>query len=346
MCLKIVYFNLTSTSFSQQLMAQVLSAGMAWLDIVARMAVICTAQHQGDTRACTTTQCSWDHGNCIAGSDHLDINVFRLPLGSSGDYAHNLEHLVSSPSQQQWDLCKMETGITKLPLILGLEWSQSLRVPLCMTADLMHLASNLSDLLISLWHSMMECSHTDDKNLWDWAVLCDEDTWTAHGKGVENAGMFIPRSFDRKPCNIADKINADYKTWEFHLYIFGLAPVLLYSVLPEHYWINFCKLMHGMYSDHVSARYQQARPQAHLHPSLLLGLQVQAHLLPTQARLAPFHSPVCPPSSPPHHQDDAQGPTNLLCTMDDGTYHREPWPRNLAAIKTLWKSCWGRSVVI
>ena len=45
-------------------------------------------------------------GNCIAGSDHLDINVFQLPLGGSGDYAHNLEHLISSPSQQQWDLRK------------------------------------------------------------------------------------------------------------------------------------------------------------------------------------------------------------------------------------------------
>ncbi|KIM52263.1 hypothetical protein SCLCIDRAFT_32776 [Scleroderma citrinum Foug A] len=62
-------------------------------------------------------------GNCIAGSDHPDIDVFRLPLGGSGDYAHNLEHLISSPSQRQWDLCKTETGITKPPLILGLKRS-------------------------------------------------------------------------------------------------------------------------------------------------------------------------------------------------------------------------------
>ncbi|KIM58425.1 hypothetical protein SCLCIDRAFT_28084 [Scleroderma citrinum Foug A] len=185
-------------------------------------------------------------GNHIAGSDHPDIDVFRLPLSGSGDYAHNLKCLVSSLSQQQWDLHKMETGITKLPLILGLERSQSLRVPLCMTTDLMHLTGNLSDLLISLWHSTMECSHMDDKNSWDWAVLHDEDTWTAHGKRVENAGMFIPGSFDCKPCNITDKINMDYKTWEFHLYIFSLTPVLLYSILPECYWINFCKLVHGI----------------------------------------------------------------------------------------------------
>ena len=81
-----------------------------------------------------------------------------------------------------------------------------------MTTDLMHLAGNLSDLLISLWHGNMECGRTDDKNSWDWAVFHDEDTWTAHRKAVEDAGIFIPGSFDRKPHNIADKINTDYKT--------------------------------------------------------------------------------------------------------------------------------------
>ncbi|KIN93118.1 hypothetical protein M404DRAFT_171788 [Pisolithus tinctorius Marx 270] len=110
----------------------------------------------------------------------------------------------------------------------------------------MHLAGNLSDLLISLWHGMMECGHTDDKGSWDWAVFRDEDAWTAHGQAVENTGTYIPGSFDRKPRNITDKINMDYKTWEFHLYIFGLTPTLLYDVLPEHYWANFCKLVRGI----------------------------------------------------------------------------------------------------
>ena len=192
----------------------------------------------------------------IPGSDHPDINIFQLPLGGSGDYADNLMRVISAPSQQQWEICRTETGITKPPLILGLEPSRSLGVPLCMTTDLMHLASNLSDLLISLWRGNMECGRTDDKNSWDWAVFHDEDTWTAHGKAVEEAGMFIPGSFDRKPRNIADKINMDYKTWEFHLYIFGLAPALLYGVLPERYWINFCKLVCGIQimSQHVISK--------------------------------------------------------------------------------------------
>lgn len=115
-----------------------------------------------------------------------------------------------------------------------------------MTTDLMHLAGNLSDLLISLWRGTMECSHTDSKDSWGWAIFRDEEIWTAHGQAVEDAGISIPGSFDRKPRNIADKINTDYKTWEFHLYIFCLAPALLYGVLPERYWSNFCKLVRGI----------------------------------------------------------------------------------------------------
>ncbi|KIK17012.1 hypothetical protein PISMIDRAFT_112278, partial [Pisolithus microcarpus 441] len=185
-------------------------------------------------------------GNCAPGSDHPDIDVFQLPLGGSGNYTHNLMRLVSAPSQRQWDIRKTETGITKPPLILGLDRCRSLGVPLCMTTDVMHLAGNLSDLLISLWRGTMDCSHTDNKDLWDWAIFRDEEIWTAHGQAVEDAGIAVPGSFDCKPRNIADKINTDYKTWEFHLYIFCLAPALLYNILPERYWLNFCRLVRGI----------------------------------------------------------------------------------------------------
>ncbi|KIK11719.1 hypothetical protein PISMIDRAFT_19302 [Pisolithus microcarpus 441] len=140
----------------------------------------------------------------------------------------------------------METGITKPPLLLGLKPSRSLGVPLCMTTDLMHLTGNLSDLHISLWRSMMECSNSDDRDSWDWAVFHDEDIWTSHGQAIEDAGTSIPGSFDHKPCNITNKINMDYKTWEFHLYIFCLVPALLHNILPERYWLNFCKLVRGI----------------------------------------------------------------------------------------------------
>ena len=208
-------------------------------------------------------------GNCTPGSDHPDIDVFQLPLGGSGDYAHNLACLVSAPSQWQWDIRKTETGITKPPLILGLSPAQSLGVPLCMTTDLMHLAGNLSDLLISLWRGTMECGRTDDKNLWDWAIFRDEDLWTAHGQAVENARMSISGSFDRKPRNIADN---QYGLQNLGVSFIYLLPhpcpplqhspgTLLDQLLQAHSW----------YPDYVSAHHQQGRSRAHLRSPLLMG---------------------------------------------------------------------------
>ncbi|KIK26898.1 hypothetical protein PISMIDRAFT_94086 [Pisolithus microcarpus 441] len=109
----------------------------------------------------------------------------------------------------------------------------------------MHLAGNISDLLISLWRSTIDCSPNDDKDSWEWAVLADENTWREHGEAIERAGLCLPSSYDHKPRNIAEKINTQYKTWEFQLYTFGLAPIFLYDVLPTTYWMNYCKLVRG-----------------------------------------------------------------------------------------------------
>ncbi|KAG1824346.1 uncharacterized protein BJ212DRAFT_1260525 [Suillus subaureus] len=35
----------------------------------------------------------------------------------------------------------------------------------------MHLAGNLSDLLIGLWHGTIDCSQSDDVDEWEWAIL-------------------------------------------------------------------------------------------------------------------------------------------------------------------------------
>jgi len=170
---------------------------------------------------------------CPPGSDHPDVDVFDIPLGGSDGYADNLQHLVSACNQHQWELRRTETGITKPPLILGLDPKRSLGVPLCMAPDIMHLVANLSDLLISLWRGTIDCAGSDHKNMWDWAVLQDEEIWKAHGKAVEDASPFLPGSFDHKPCNVADKLNSSYKTSEFQLYTFGVAPALLYGIPPR-----------------------------------------------------------------------------------------------------------------
>ncbi|KAG0693975.1 hypothetical protein DFH29DRAFT_815817 [Suillus ampliporus] len=109
----------------------------------------------------------------------------------------------------------------------------------------MHLAGNLSELLLGLWCATIDCGPSDDVDTWDWAILKDGEIWDAHGKEVERAGPYLPPSFDRKPRNIAEKLNTGYKTWEFHVHTFGLGPALLYNILPELYWANYCKLVRG-----------------------------------------------------------------------------------------------------
>jgi hypothetical protein len=72
----------------------------------------------------------WDHSSCVEWSNHDNIDVFNLPSSGHENYTCNLFVLVSSPNPRQFDLRKTQTGITKPPLILGLNPSWSLRIPL------------------------------------------------------------------------------------------------------------------------------------------------------------------------------------------------------------------------
>jgi len=58
---------------------------------------------------------------------------------------------------------------------------------------------------------------------------------------------YLPSSFDRLLCNIAEKLTSGYKAWEFLLYLYGLGPGLLYSILPERFFLNYCKLVMGIW---------------------------------------------------------------------------------------------------
>ena len=202
---------------------------------------VCGHRKEHSTHYYPALLCPHDH--IVPGTDLHDFNVFNLPEGSSSDYGDNLKKIISVHNQTQWDKMKTETGLTKPPLILGLDPTRSLGVPLSITPNIMHLANNISDLLISLWHGTMDVAPNDNRDSWDWATLSDRNTWIAHGWDVKNAGQHLPRSFNRKPHNITNKINTQYKTWEFHLYTFGITPALLYGTLPLKYWFHYCMLM-------------------------------------------------------------------------------------------------------
>lgn len=89
-----------------------------------------------------------------------------------------------------------------------------------------------------------QCSPTDQVDTWPWAVLKGE-IWKQHGEAAGNARPYVPVSIDRPPRNIAEKVNSGYKAKEWQGYLVGIAPALLYGVLPMAYWQFFCKLIYA-----------------------------------------------------------------------------------------------------
>ena len=181
------------------------------------------------------------------GCDHNDLSHFQSTSTSSDWYLKNLRHLLLAPNETQYKKRRLDTGISKPTIFLGISSDRILGIPGCFGSDIMHLASfNLADLLLSLWRGQLsDNERTDPVSTWPWAVLRG-DVWEKHGKDVAEATPYLPGSFDRPPRNIADKINSGYKAWEWLLYLYGLAPALLYGILPQPYYSHFCKLVRAM----------------------------------------------------------------------------------------------------
>ncbi|KAG2336118.1 hypothetical protein BDR05DRAFT_978857 [Suillus weaverae] len=168
-----------------------------------------------------------------AGSNHPDIDVKSLPAASSGNYLENLKYLMQSHTQTQYEQRRLETGILKPTIFLGIQPNNILGIPNCFGSNIMHLAAiNIANKLIPIWHGSFRCEPTDDKDTWHWAVLKGR-VWQDHGKAVADATPYLPGSFNHPPHNPAQKINSGYKAWEFLLYLFGLGPAILYGVLPD-----------------------------------------------------------------------------------------------------------------
>ncbi|KAJ6488573.1 hypothetical protein C8R47DRAFT_484938 [Mycena vitilis] len=187
----------------------------------------------------------------VEGCDHDDVDLGEL-LDSFGSeeaaerYHANLKFVSESKNQTQYKERRLETGICKPTIFSGLPRNHRLGVPDCFAMDAMHAPClNLPDLMIPLWRGTFDCDKTDDRATWDWAVLTG-DTWKRHGKAVADLTQYIPGSFDRPPRNPAEKINSGYKAWEFNLYFFGVGPALLYGILPEKYYRNYCKAVRSI----------------------------------------------------------------------------------------------------
>lgn len=182
----------------------------------------------------------------VPGCDHGDISHDSLLQSSPQLYFLNLRHVLNSSNETQYKKRRLETGISKPSIFLGIQPTRILGIPGCFGSDIMHLASfNISDLLLSLWRGVLDHDKDDPPSEWPWAVLVG-DTWTLHGQHVAAATPHLPGQFDRPPRNIAEKINSGYKAWEFLLYLYGLAPALLHSILPNPFYLHFCQLVRAM----------------------------------------------------------------------------------------------------
>ncbi len=184
----------------------------------------------------------------VEGCNHPDPDFDNpdLFVPSVAKYQEHLQLLVGSRSETNYKANRLETGIVKPSIFLGLEQNHCFPVPLCFGSNIMHHCSlNLPDLLIPLWRGTFNCSATDNRSSWDWAVLKGE-IWVDHGKAVAAATPYLPGSFDRPPRNPALKISSGYKTWEFLMYMYGLGPGVFYGILPSPYYKNFCDLVLGV----------------------------------------------------------------------------------------------------
>jgi hypothetical protein len=187
-------------------------------------------------------------------ASHPDIDINRLPLPKPEVYRKNLKHLLSSPNEHERKQRRLETGLTKPSIFDGLP--RILALPGCFPGDLMHQpVINLPGLLLDLWCQRRDLRKHDKDSDWPWAVLTG-DVWVQHGKAVANAGHCLPRSFDRVPRNPQEKISSGYKAWEYLIYLYVLGPGLFYGILPEPYYLHFCKLVRAIrliYQRRISA---------------------------------------------------------------------------------------------
>ena len=222
----------------------------------------------------------------IHGCDHDDIDIWNLPSCSTQTYQHNLRYLMASRNEAQFRRRRLETGITKPSIFLGLNPSRTLGVPLMFGSDIMHLGSlNIPDLLISLWRGTFDCDKNDSLASWDWAVLRG-DTWNQHGAAVAKTTRYLPSFFGRPPRNPAEKISSGYKAWEFLTYLFVLGPGLFYGLLPDPYWRNFCKLVFAM---RVLNQHQISREDLQKAHQALLEFEQEFELLYYQRRTERLH---------------------------------------------------------
>jgi hypothetical protein len=183
----------------------------------------------------------------VPGCSHDDIDPADIAawVPSQREYMKNLAKLLRARNRADYERLRLETGLVKPSLLLGLPVDRTFGIPGTFGSDFMHLpALNTPDLLYGLWHGTIDHDRRDfqRQSEWPWAELSRPEIWREYGAKADVAAPYWPGWYDRIPRNPAEKMNSGYKAWEFLLLLFGLGPKDLRAHLPEEYWVHFCKL--------------------------------------------------------------------------------------------------------
>ena len=223
-------------------------------------------------------------GTHDASCNHPDFDVTDLPRPDPLKYRVDLKKVVTSLTNTEYEAQRLLTGIRKASIFDCLP--RILEPPTCFPSDIMHQpVINLTGLMFDLWCGREACHKGDRDSVWDLAVL-KGDVWRTHGKAVADAASYFPRSFDRTPRNPAEKLSSGCKAWELLLYFYGLGPGLFYGVLPQKYYLHYCKLVVG-----IRIIYQRriARPQLKHAHKLLFEWVLEFELLYYQRKIERLH---------------------------------------------------------
>ncbi|KIL54866.1 hypothetical protein M378DRAFT_30089, partial [Amanita muscaria Koide BX008] len=152
----------------------------------------------------------------------------------------------------------------------------------------MHLVSlNIPSHLVSIWRNSSELKLTYTNAMKpDFIVLDDNNIWQEHGKAVISTHPYFPESFDRLPRDPSKKINSGYKAIEWMNYFWVLGPALFRTVLPNHLWQHYCRLVCGIRLLHQRTITEEELQRAH---NLLTKWEIDFELLYYQRQVDRLH---------------------------------------------------------
>ena len=223
----------------------------------------------------------------VPGCNHGDVNAFDIRSGSSAEYVQHLRYILESRTMNQFQSRRLETGIVGPSILLGLEPTLILGIPECFSSKIMHLiGANMASLWLDLFQGTIECARTDDRSTWFWAMLKNNAEWEAHGQQVANCKPFLPGSFDVAPRDPSLHVNSWYKCAEYITWSYGLCPALLYGMLPNNVWRNFCKFVAAL---HIMNQYSITSSQLQLAHELFAQWEHEFEILFYQRRVDRIH---------------------------------------------------------